>query len=34
MILFSAFMSAVYNAVMSAPAAVIYRGIRAGRSAA
>jgi hypothetical protein len=34
MILFSAFMSAVYNAVMSAPAAVIYRGIRAGRAAA
>jgi hypothetical protein len=33
MILFSAFMSAIYNAVMSAPAAVIYRGIRARRSA-
>jgi hypothetical protein len=29
MLLFSAFMSAVYNAVMSAPAAVIYREIRA-----
>ena len=33
MLLFGAFMSAVYNAVMSAPAAVIYRGIRARRSA-
>ena len=33
MILFGAFMSAVYNAVMSAPAAVIYREIRARRAA-
>lgn len=34
MLLFSAFMSAVYNAVMSAPAAVIYREIRASRASA
>ena len=34
MLLFSAFISAVYNAVMSAPAAVIYREIRARQSLA